>query len=108
MAAEWNGQIAEDEECGPIHSVDGGRRMSQSGQSRTTLSDDEYARCLRVALQFIGQRNSIRNRQLRTIAGIGYDQAIRFFNRAIEENHLIRKGKGSGTYYTATGPNSER
>jgi hypothetical protein len=67
--------------------------------SRTILSNEDYKRCLQIALEYVEQHQSIRNRQLRVATGINYDQAIAFFNRAIKANHLIRQGKGSGTYY---------
>jgi hypothetical protein len=67
--------------------------------SRTTLSDDDYERCLQIAVEYVAQHQSIRNRQLRAATGLNYDQAITFFNRAMKANRLIREGKGSGTYY---------
>jgi hypothetical protein len=73
--------------------------MSQLKQSMTTFSNEEYDRCLPIALDFVDQHGSIRNRQIREVTEISYDQAISFFNRAIEDKHLVRKGKSSGTYY---------
>ncbi len=67
--------------------------------SRTNLTNDDYERCLQIAVEYVAQHQSIRNRQLRAASGLGYDQVIAFFNRAIKARHLIRKGKGSGTYY---------
>ena len=52
-----------------------------------------------VALCFLKQNTSIRNRELREVTGIGYDQAINFFNRAVLEKSLVRKGSTSGTHY---------
>jgi len=72
--------------------------MNESS-SRSTLSNDDYERCLQIAVEYMAQHQSIRNRQLRAITSLSYDQAIAFFNRAIEDNHIIRQGKGSGTYY---------
>jgi hypothetical protein len=67
--------------------------------SQTTLSDEDYERCLQIAVEYVAQHQSIRNRQLRVATGLNYDQVITFFNRAIKTNHLIRKGKGSCTHY---------
>jgi len=67
--------------------------------SQTTLSDEDYERCLQIAVEYVAQHQSIRNRQLRVATGLNYDQAITFFNRAIKTNRLIRKGKGSCTHY---------
>lgn len=63
------------------------------------LADDAYATCLRCAFDHVAEFGSIRNREIRAIAGIGYDQAIYFFNRATAEGHFVRKGKASGTHY---------
>lgn len=52
-----------------------------------------------VALNFLKANSSIRNRDIRDVASISYDQAIHFFNRALAENRLVRKGSGSGTHY---------
>jgi predicted HTH transcriptional regulator len=70
--------------------------------SPTMLSNSQFEECIKVALRFLHKNQRIRNRDIREVAGIGYDQAIRFFNRAIAENLLIRNGNGSGsgTYYT--------
>jgi len=65
----------------------------------TTLTDDHFAACLKIVVSYLAMNQRIRNRDVRRIAGIGYDQAIHFFNRAISENRLSRQGSGSGTYY---------
>ena len=70
-----------------------------STDSRTKLSEETYERCLNAALVFLKSNASIRNRELREVTGIEYDQAITFFNRAILEKTLLRKGHGSGTHY---------
>ena len=51
---------------------------------------------------FLAENKTIRNQQLREITGIGYDQAIAFFNRATTEKRLLRKGVSSGTHYVLT------
>ncbi len=63
------------------------------------LPEESYARCLQIAIEYIAEFGSIRNREIRKAAGIGYDQAIYLFNRATAEQHLERKGKASGTHY---------
>jgi hypothetical protein len=73
-----------------------------SGRDRkhpTKLTNEQYERCWKVAEEFLSNNKIIRNQQLREIAGIGYDQAITFFKRAVEEKRLVRKGMGSGTNY---------
>jgi hypothetical protein len=55
--------------------------------------------CWQQVNLFVKERGSIRNRQVRELAAIGYDQAIDFFNRALVERRLLRKGKSSGTHY---------
>jgi hypothetical protein len=65
----------------------------------TRLTDEQFSRSWKVAEAFLSKNRTIRNQQLREIAGIGYDQAISFFNRAVAEHRLKRKGVGSGTHY---------
>jgi hypothetical protein len=67
--------------------------------SRTRMSPKTYQRCMAAAREFLKKNDTIRNRQLRLATGIGYDQAIAFFNRAILEKTLIRQGHSSGTHY---------
>lgn len=67
--------------------------------SATRLSDTEFKKCMEIALKYLRSKSSIRNRDIRAIASIGYDQAIYFFNRAVAEKRLLREGSGSGTRY---------
>ena len=67
--------------------------------SSTRLSDSQFEECMGIALHYLKSNPFIRNRDIRTVASIGYDQAIRFFNRAIAEKRLTREGSGSGTRY---------
>ena len=76
-----------------------GMNANTSTDSRTKLSEDTFRRCMDGALCFLRQHASIRNRELREVSGIGYDQAVAFFNRAILEKRLVRKGSTSGTHY---------
>ena len=68
-------------------------------EARTRLTDSQYARCLKIAIEYLKHNDSIRNREIREVAGIGYDQAIHFFSRATEEKHLLRQGASSATHY---------
>ena len=70
-----------------------------STDSRTKLSEETFTRCMDAALGFLKTNPSIRNSKLREITGVEYDQAITFFNRAILEKSLVRKGHSSGTHY---------
>ena len=67
--------------------------------SPTKVSDSQFEKCMGIALRYLKTNSSIRNRDIRASASIGYDQAIHFFNRAIAEKRLIREGSGSGTRY---------
>lgn len=67
--------------------------------SRSRLSEDDFERCVAAAVIYLQTNPSIRNREMREVASIGYDQAIHFFNRAIAERRLVRLGNGSGTRY---------
>ena len=73
--------------------------MAGESYSGKRLSEEDYARCLQIAIEYVAEFGSIRNREIRKVAGIGYDKAIRFFNRATAEGHLDRRGKASGTHY---------
>ncbi len=65
----------------------------------TRLNASQYARCWGIVEAFLRKHKSIRNRQIRDAANIGYDQAIHFFNRAIDEKRLVRHGTSGGTHY---------
>ena len=77
--------------------------INRNSEHPTSLTNDQYVRCLEAAEAFVQKFGSIRNMQLREITGVGYDQAIRFFKRAVNENRLTRKGLSSGTHYVAKG-----
>jgi len=65
----------------------------------TTLTSEQYAHCWQLAEAFLERHGSIRNKQIREISGIGYDQASGFFRRAITEKRLIRRGVSSAIHY---------
>ena len=67
--------------------------------SPTRISDLQFEECMGIALHYLKTNAFIRNRDIRSVASIGYDQAIHFFNRAIAEKRLTREGSGSGTRY---------
>ena len=67
--------------------------------SRKRLSVETFTRCMDAALVFLKTNPSIRNSKLREVTGIEYDRDISFFNRAILEKTLLRKGHSSGTHY---------
>lgn len=65
----------------------------------TAIFDAQFDECLKIAIRYLQTNPRITNKDIRKAAAIGYDQAIRFFNRAITEGVLVRKGSSSGTYY---------
>lgn len=66
----------------------------------TTLSSDEFARVMEVVESYLKEHPYINNRILRNLTGIGYDQAISFFNASLKKRQLEKTGKASGTVYT--------
>lgn len=72
---------------------------SRDDVSPTRLSDSRFGECLGIAIRYLKSHPSIRNRDIRAVASIGYDQAIHFFNRAIAEKRLVREGSGGATRY---------
>ncbi len=73
---------------------------------RTSLTEAEFLRALNEVKRHLRQEQSIRNTSLRDLTGLNYDQAIKFFNRAIAQGVLTRRGKASGTHYVLS--SSER
>ena len=59
---------------------------------RTGLSDADYERCWEIVDAFLAINDTIRNSEFREITGGNYDQAIKFFNRCVEESKLERRG----------------
>ena len=66
---------------------------------RTTLTRDEIERVAKVVVKYLKEHPSVNNRTLRSLTGIGYDQAIYFFACMLKEKRLRKTGKGSGTKY---------
>jgi hypothetical protein len=73
--------------------------FDHSTDSRMGFSDRMYRHCLQKTRNYLKTNPFIRNRDLRHIAGIGYDQAIMFFNQALATKTLTREGISSGTRY---------
>ena len=71
--------------------------MTSTG--RTSLSRDEYERALTALPGIVAEHGKITNRILRTATGLNYDQAIRFFSRAVENGVVVRVGHGGGIHY---------
>lgn len=67
--------------------------------STRKLTNEQFDRCWKILRAFLSKHKTIRNQKLRELAEIGYDQAIEFFNRAVSEKFLLRKGVSSGTHY---------
>ena len=73
---------------------------------RTGLPNEAYERALADVLQELEVATSIKNARLRAITGLNYDQGIKFFNRAIENGVLERRGRAAGTHYVLAKPGS--
>ncbi len=68
--------------------------------SRTRITEKEFAKIVVSVRQFLRKESSIKNRTLRDLTGLNYDQAISFFNTAVARGVLRRSGRGSTTHYT--------
>jgi len=66
---------------------------------RTSLDDALYRKTLRAVMVHLSKEDRITNALLRELTGINYDQAIRFFNRAVTDGKIRRMGRASGTHY---------
>ena len=74
-------------------------KLPERKRGRTLLSTAQYKAALPAALQYIRRHGRVTNSVLRQLTGLNYDQAIKFFNRAVEEKVLIRQGRTGGTHY---------
>ena len=70
------------------------------GIGRTSLSEEAYSTALRMAVERVKAAGKITNRDVRSLTGLNYDQAIKFFNQAIVDGILERRGRASATHYT--------
>ena len=66
---------------------------------RTLLDDEQYAKALHSTLDFLRREDRITNSKIRTLTGLNYDQAIKFFARATATGVLERRGVAAGTHY---------
>ena len=71
-------------------------------QLPTKLEPDEMDRVQKLVLLFLRENEFIRNKKLRDISGIGYDQAIHFFGNMIAAGLLKKTGTGAATRYSLT------
>ena len=72
----------------------------------TQLDDADFERCWIQISEFLSSHESVRNSKVRQVTGINYDQALKFFTRAMKEGKLERKGRKSSTHYTLTAQGS--
>lgn len=66
---------------------------------RTKLTGDEMEDVSKAAMKYLTEHPSINNRTLRSLTGIGYDQAIHFFKFMLKGKRLRKIGEGSATKY---------
>ena len=67
--------------------------------NRRTQGPSHVQRFFPKVRLFLLREGTIKNLQLRTLTGLDYDQAISFFNAALELGLLVRKGWRAGTHY---------
>jgi hypothetical protein len=67
---------------------------------RTGLEEDAYKVALRQVREYLRREPYVKNASFRALTGLNYDQGIKFFNRALADGCLQRRGKASGTHYT--------
>ena len=70
-----------------------------NSSTKTTLTESEMVELIKVVQSYLKNHPSINNRTLRSLTGIGYDQAIYFFKYAVGKNLLLKQGRGSSTVY---------
>jgi hypothetical protein len=75
------------------------KQSMRDGPPPPRMPPETYAKCLNAVRGYLAKNPSIRNRQIRELTGINYDQAIAFFNLAVLERKLRREGQSSGTHY---------
>ncbi len=64
-----------------------------------SISDSDYTEALAATLDHLKAEGRITNSEVRSLTKLRYDQVVRFFNRAIDEGHIERRGRLSGTHY---------
>ena len=73
----------------------------QSRIGRTAITEEDYDRAFKLVATYLKEAPSIKNQILRELTGLNYDQAIKFFARAVRARALNKRGRGSGTHYVA-------
>ena len=68
-----------------ISSADWVNRGIDELKGRTSLDDGQYAKALRSTLDFLRREEGVTNSKLRTLTGLNYDQAIKFFTTGDRE-----------------------
>ena len=68
-------------------------------EGRSSLGDEQYVKALRSTLDFLRRGGRVKNSALRTLTGLNYDQAVKFFARATASGTLERRGVAAGTHY---------
>jgi hypothetical protein len=66
---------------------------------RTLLDEKTYRDCLKIVREYLRDHEAVRNRDVRRLTGVNYDQAIKFFARCTEEQRLDRRGNRGTTHY---------
>ena len=74
-------------------------RTNKSPPLPTKLSEHEIERVRAAVVRHLKRYDCIKNSELRKLTGIGYDQAIFFFNKMLELRVLTKFGTGAGTRY---------
>lgn len=80
--------------------------MKSDALRRTTLTGAEFEAAMAKVRAHLADHPSVNNKDLRAIAGLNFDQAIRFFKIAVESGALVRIGKSAGTKYVLPGRSS--
>jgi hypothetical protein len=68
-------------------------------QPRGQLRGEQLRDVEQAALLYVSTHGSITNREIRSLTGINYDQAIWFFNEMLRGGTLQRTGTASTTRY---------
>ena len=64
-----------------------------------SISDSDYNEALTATLGHLKVQGRITNKDVRSLTKLRYDQVVRLFRRAIDEGHIERRGRLSGTHY---------
>ena len=67
--------------------------------SMKSISDSDYDEALAATLGHLKVQGRITNKDVRSLTKLRYDHVVGLFSRAIDEGHIERRGRFSGTYY---------